>query len=483
MSEIIALAGWSPEVLAYAYAKYSRSALSIRQSIKDISDDKAGKFLDTNYFNYGHRSIADNAHVSLACEGISELAAYELEDQSLWDGQEKSTRYQDFTGADAFFVPSSLAGSQTLNESYVVVASFLMKQYVRYSAKCFDWLIKNNPKPQDKSQEAYERAMKARAFDVARYWLFNGIRTSVGQITNARTLEDQISRLMSSEYQELRDLGESMKQACSSKPFCPDGRDEPPVAPTLVKYTAPNAYLISLRKKMHSKVEKFMFSFGPSRKRFVDLSDTESFSICDLDVEIVASLLYEVSNYSYFDILEQVWLSSENQRREIIDIALEDRDKHDPLPRAFAAGHAIQFDISIDRGAQRDLHRHRNCIQISQPLSTERGWDVPAMIGEVGMEDDFNEGMLWVKKRIDDLRVHIGVDSDYLIPFAFRSGVLYKMNLAQAVYMSELRSGTGGHFSYRDVANQMHNRLSDHLPFLEDHARVTPFENQDLLKR
>src|SRR6201988_3804309 len=94
--EVYAVYGAEPEVLAYAMAKYSRSALSMKESLKEISQQKAEKFLNTFYFQYGHRSIADLAHVALAVEKLSLLAAIALVDEQRWDGQERSTRYQDF---------------------------------------------------------------------------------------------------------------------------------------------------------------------------------------------------------------------------------------------------------------------------------------------------------------------------------------------------------------------------------------------------
>ena len=101
MSEVIALAGWPPEVLAYAMAMYSRSSLSIKESLAKITEEKSSKFLETFYFKYGHKSIADNAHIPLATENVSEIVAFELEDQQLWDGQERSTRYQNLDKPDA----------------------------------------------------------------------------------------------------------------------------------------------------------------------------------------------------------------------------------------------------------------------------------------------------------------------------------------------------------------------------------------------
>src|SRR3989338_9463382 len=96
MTKVIALAGWPPEVLAYAMAMYSRSSLSIKESILKITNEKAAGFFDKTYFGYGHKSIADNAHIPLAIENVSEIVAFELEDEQLWDGQERSTRYQNF---------------------------------------------------------------------------------------------------------------------------------------------------------------------------------------------------------------------------------------------------------------------------------------------------------------------------------------------------------------------------------------------------
>src|SRR5580693_8589161 len=94
--EVFAVYGVEPEIQAYAMAKYSRSSLSMKDSLKEITLQKAEKFLNTFYFQYGHRSIADLAHIALAIERLSILAAIVVADEQRWDGQERSTRYQDF---------------------------------------------------------------------------------------------------------------------------------------------------------------------------------------------------------------------------------------------------------------------------------------------------------------------------------------------------------------------------------------------------
>src|SRR5208337_3177718 len=74
-TEVYAVHDADPEVQAYGLAKYSRSALSMRESLAEINEQKAEKFLNTFYFQYGHRSIADLAHVAFAIESLSILAA------------------------------------------------------------------------------------------------------------------------------------------------------------------------------------------------------------------------------------------------------------------------------------------------------------------------------------------------------------------------------------------------------------------------
>ena len=85
--EVFAVYGVEPEIQAYAMAKYSRSSLSMKDSLKEITLQKAEKFLNTFYFQYGHRSIADLAHIALAIERLSILAAIVVADEQRWDGQ------------------------------------------------------------------------------------------------------------------------------------------------------------------------------------------------------------------------------------------------------------------------------------------------------------------------------------------------------------------------------------------------------------
>src|SRR5437762_4438403 len=116
---VFAVHGIEPEVQAYAMAKYSRSALSMKESLKEINEQKAEQFLNTFYFQYGHRSIADLAHIAFAIERLSILAAIDLVDEQRWDGQERSTRHQNFK-TSGYYTPdfgSDATAKQTYTET------------------------------------------------------------------------------------------------------------------------------------------------------------------------------------------------------------------------------------------------------------------------------------------------------------------------------------------------------------------------------
>src|ERR1700760_2460216 len=108
---VLAVSPMPPEKSAYALARYSRSADSIRDSVEWVRTHDSTKFLESFYFQYGHASIADLGHVVLCFEGVSELAATEIEDEQLWDGQARSSRYQDFSRS-GFITPPEFSPEQ-----------------------------------------------------------------------------------------------------------------------------------------------------------------------------------------------------------------------------------------------------------------------------------------------------------------------------------------------------------------------------------
>src|SRR6185503_1088504 len=232
---VYSVVGVPPEIQAYALAKYSRSNQGMLETIQELSQQRAEQFLNTFYFQYGHRSIADLAHLVFGLENISILAAMAVVDEPVWDGQERSTRYQPFRRT-GWHLPAEVAGSE--HESiFTSTAEALFAAYHGLSGALLEHLMEAVARPPELEQETYRRTLRARAFDVARALLPLATHTSVGQIVSARVAERQIGRLLESPYAELRAVGAELKSACQVPAQAPLSNDhQPPAAPTLVKY-------------------------------------------------------------------------------------------------------------------------------------------------------------------------------------------------------------------------------------------------------
>ena len=508
-TNVFAVHGADPEVLAYAMAKYSRSALSMKESLKELNEQKAEQFLNTFYFQYGHRSIADLAHVAFAIEKLSLLAAIALVDEQRWDGQERSTRYQNFKKS-GWYTPKF--GEDTASAPlYEETIKFLFAEYEVFSEGMFRWLEERTPKPADMDQGYYDRTLKARAFDISRYLLPLATNTSLGQIVNARTLETQISRLLSHSHQEVRDLAERLKQAAKEPSFNVNNakieqklssiRESHPelyeslrsellrdvrVSPTLVKYASPNEYEINTRRDLAQAVRELMKDAAIAPAKSVELMDEDP-----LDVEIATTLLYGVCHYPYKQLREAVASLSASRRNEIIEIAArKNRGKHDELLRAFSAGQRFRFDVLMDVGGFRDMHRHRRCTQIMQDYTPAHGYDTPQEIKDAGMKARYDAAMaraadaqkqIASSASLGDQAVPI---SHYVLPLAYRKRCLFTMDFAEVLYISELRTTEAGHWSYRKVAYEMYQAVADKYPALGSYFRVTDIHKPvDLLKR
>ena len=111
-----------------------------------------------------------------------------------------------------YYVPD-FAGDAAAEALYRTTADHLFAEYQHFSDAMFGYLRERTPKPEEMKQDAYERTLRARAFDLSRYLLPLATNTSLGQIVSARTLENQVSRLLSHTHAEVRRLGELLKQA------------------------------------------------------------------------------------------------------------------------------------------------------------------------------------------------------------------------------------------------------------------------------
>jgi thymidylate synthase ThyX len=151
----------------------------------------------------------------------------------------------------------------------------------------------------------------------------------------------------------------------------------------------------------------------------------------------------------------------------------------------------------MDIGGFRDMHRHRRCVQIIQPFTALHGYETPHsgdlagdinILAEAGVLAEYQAAI----EKAHAASAHIAASAApeaaqsalYLLPLATRVRSLFTMDFAEAQYITELRSGPAGHFSYRRVAWEMFLALQRQHPSLARHIRVTDFtEPIDLLKR
>ncbi len=562
-TDVYAVHGADPEVLAYAMAKYSRSALTLRESLAEISTQRAEQFLNTFYFQYGHRSIADLAHVAFAVERLSLLAAIVLVDEPRWDGQERSTRYQNFRKS-GYYTPAFESAEDAAE--YTATADALFLGYTEVGEGMLMELKAHTPRPEGMDEPAYTRTLRARAYDMARYLLPLATNTSLGQITNARTLEGQIARLLGSEYAEIRDLGEKLRAAAAgpawnvqhatSEKLLNDSNAgdalrehllrEVRTSPTLVKYTTPSEFeresRTVLRQAAHELMRDAAIEPMPVDAPNVELVLPATGEAMSLEIDLAASLLYPHTHYRFRQVRDAVAALPGQRIAEIVSLGTEFRGKHDELPRAFAAANGLRFDILMDIGGFRDMHRHRRCTQLLQGYTTAHGYELPDFPGQPQLSGSpvqsryvellerafalhaklagtghaepiatstsaklaahsaaavpvpqFGEGgirMQWgapLDPQAGPATISAQGSSsaaDYVLPLATRCRSLFTMDFAEAAYISELRSTPAGHWSYRNVAWQMYQAVARAYPSLAKHVRIRdPHEPVDLLQR
>ena len=398
-------------------AKYSRSALSMKQSLRELNAQRAEQFLNTFYFQYGHRSIADLAHIAFAVERLSLLAAIVLVDEQRWDGQERSTRYQDFKKS-GWYLPA-FGSNVEARQLYTQQIEALFSSYDEISRGAVELLRSQVAKPEEMKQEAYDRTLRARAFDGARYLLPLAANTSLGEIVNARTLETQVSRLLSQPHAEVRRLGEKLREAAASPcwsvqraAFEDLQRDiaaadpalgeraaalllrDVAVAPTLVKYAAPVEYIQKSRIELEQAALDLMNAAPiqprrssiwskPTAPANANPSRLKSSPPCSTAPATIPTARFAIKCAAL----------DAPRREELLLLGTRHRGRHDELSRAFSSGYQLRFDILMDIGGFRDMHRHRRCVQTIQSFTNLHGYDVPELIADSNLRQPYEDAV------------------------------------------------------------------------------------------
>lgn len=465
----------TPEVLAVAIAKCSRSDTPFDVNVYDATAESAAKFHEKWVVGFGHGSVAEHAVVSVALENVSKVVIKILEDARLSSFTEVSSRYQIFSALRCV-IPPDIAQSP-LAASFREHLAALFGLYNEALSRLDPYMRERFPNDSELGDKAYAAQIKARSCDVARYLLPLASKASFGMTGNARNWASAITKLLSSPLPEAQEVGNELLVALRGEIDMDEelAIKRKPIH-TLLKYVAPNDYQMSLVRDLGDLAQSITVQSAGLTARSTATADRPVVMLKDdpeAENRIAAALL---SRYSR----QPVALFMEYLRKQaptgtaagVIAKALAKRGPHDPPPREFE--HAdFMHEIVLDYGAWNDIQRHRICTQLNQPLGVDLGYDMPTEIADVGLDGEYR-GLMQKTVEFHERMCHSGFSdaAEYAVPYAFRRRITLTWNLRELFHFIELRSGPKGHPSYRRIAQETWRTLAETHPDVARHIRV-----------
>jgi len=480
-----------PDLVAESFSKWAQKITNIEndkdsKELMETLGPKAQGLFAVWADKYGHDSLKDMAHgLGFACENVSNIFSVILEDHRLGDYQEKSTRYLEFSEGSVL-LPKEFAGTiweSKINENTRIV----MQTYRTVLEDIVNYLKANRKKPNEIKDSAWDAAIKAEAFDNARYILPTRIKTNIGQISNARTLAEQLSEMLVSSIAEVRERAQEIKTEAEK------------VFPTLLVNVYKNKHMAEAKETMRNiglVLEDKLKShrYNENSVKLIDCTN-------DLDNKIIASMLYEAVSPKYtwqdcYDLTSSMAIEEkvtivetffanrvhEHDRVDVLTGKTETR-MYNHMPMHALDGGKLKFEIVMDYGAFRDVHRHRRASQRRQLLTTDLGFEIPRMVKEIGgeMEAKYIEAMTHSANLYNELRNSGEFPPEvlqYIPNFAFRISETIEMDAWDLFYVLPLRTTPQGHFAYRKLFQQMFLEVRDVMPLISEHIKPDMNEYQ-----
>ncbi len=493
------------EVVAVLFSKYSRSPHSIRKNFLELVKDpesgftailesigcgnnyafaaalaKARDFFKRILVEYGDDSVGELGTAHVAFENVSQIAAKKIEDARLSSPLEKSTRYVVFEKG-RYSKPNAIMNSEFAKD-YTDACDSLFEAYTsqleptkafvkeKWPISEFDFNSKKIAEMDEaeakRAESAYETSVKAKALDILRYYLPASTFTNLGITANGRGFEYMISKLMSDELEEIREIGRMMHEELSK------------VIPSLVKRAAPNNYLAGTREAMRLYA-KAKIKEKTAQQATVTLVNYDK----DAETRIIAAILYQFSGHPLSQLYETAKNMGLGEKEEVIDEFMGLRSSRREKPLRAAEATYYQFDVLSDYGAYRDLQRHRMMTQIPQLLTVENGFDTPPEIIEAGFGPKFEECMRKAAEVYHKISEKMPLEAQYVVPLAFKIRYMMQFNLREAYHLIELRSVPQGHPSYRHVVQEMLRQIQKVHPLLVKWMKYANMDEFDALGR
>ncbi len=438
----------------------------------DFFEKKASDFLKKWWVDYGHNSLKDADRIRFAIEWVSQVFTKVIESPfpSLWDFQEKSTRYLDFWKDSLIYAPD-LEWSWDILEIKKLHEK-LINNYLKYLPIVKDVLVKNEiiNKRDFSSSRVFENTLNAKAFDIVRYLLPANISTSLWASFSTRTLETHLSYMLSYPLEEVRFIASNMLQEALK------------LSPWLLSHVWVNEYIISSRNKLQNYIDDLIEDDNDNEEiwLFVWIEDKDRVNIIfewDLDDNICASILFENARkkwLSYDECLEIVEEMDNSDKDVLMRLYLQERWQFDRIPRALQHS-TVMFEFLVDFWAYRDIQRHRATYQLWQWATAIHGFDYPEYIDLPWMED-FKKDYEEIMTQMTILSKKMIKNNSYLTEYVCALGHLvrttFEMNPGQLAYVLEQRTTPWGHDSYRRLFLEVFKQFKKLSPIFSKYIRV-----------
>ena len=440
----------SPETIAVAFAKTSRSLESFRDIAAELSDEKSAQFHEKWVVGYGHASVAEHAVLHIAFENVSRLAIESIESNRLASYTEKSTRYQKW-GSDDFTIPPELDG-HPLRDEFADTVRLLFKAYADSLVPARTVVFERFPRRENEKDEAWDRRVRSKYVDVCRFLLPAASLANVGMTANARVLENTIRKMLSHELMEVREIGARVKEVSKVE------------TPTLVKYADVVPYLVETIKEIREL-----------ETRGLETEDGEWCSLIDYDRDgeknVLSAALYRFGEMAYANALNHVKSLAEVELEKLAESLLGRLGKFD-VPLRELEYCTYTFDLVMDQGAYAEFKRHRMMTQTPQRLTTRLGYATPLLMTEAGFGSEYEAAMESASQMFEKLYAFSPDVAQYVVPNGFNRRVLAQFNLREAFAFCQLRSAANAHFSIRRVAQKMYEEMARAHPLLTKYMKL-----------
>lgn len=429
------------------------NSISVGNEYMQVMLEKSEQFMRKWAVEYSHSSLKDSAYDRIAIENVSIRATKILEDSQQAAYQEKSTRYMDFS-KDNFYIPES----DYVFDEHSELLTRSMELYRIVLDRAVEFFKTKINREEFKTEAAWIRTCKAKAFDEARYLLPTSTKTSLGATMATRETERWLSKLLAAPEKEIRDLAVQIQEECVK------------INPGLLKHVVANPFLNQNNSNIANIVYNLTKNVETTKENDINLSFQALTD--DMEGTVLAHALFSmgIANKA------KVEASDCSNVISAIDVSefFSGRGPHDEMPKWAACGEMF-YGFGIDIGAYRDIQRHRVGLQTVSDWNVDYGYTIPDLLHEEEMSDLkalYIEHCENIKKIVGDLYKNDRFAAAYFLILGFNVYCTYTMNFKQAAYFIELRSGASGHYSYRRLAQNMFKKLEKEMPRLSKFIRV-----------